>query len=202
MYHVRETSLPPAAALTLMGKGRRMVVIEALTAETAPAHQAALCALLQDAVADGASVGFLPPLDAATALDYWQGVFAALADGSRHLWVAHRADQPVVGTVQLDLAMRANGLHRAEVAKLMVLRSARRQGIARALMTTLETAAARLGRTTLILDTRQGDPSEQLYQALGYQLAGHIPAYALSADRTLHATAFYYRLLEPTDRAG
>jgi ribosomal protein S18 acetylase RimI-like enzyme len=92
--------------------------------------------------------------------------------------------------------MRANGLHRAEVAKLMVHRAARRRGIARALMLALEDHARRLGRTTLVLDTRQGDPSERLYQSLGYQLAGAIPEYARSADGTLDATAIYYRLLK------
>jgi hypothetical protein len=64
-------------------------------------------------------------------------------------------------------------------------------------MLALETQARRLGRTTLVLDTRQGDPSELLYRSLGYQSAGAIPAYARSADGTLHTTALYYRLLDP-----
>ena len=94
-----------------------------------------------------------------------------------------------------DPATRANGLHRAEVSKLLVARSARRQGLGRRLMLALEMVAQRLGRTTIVLDTRQGDPSEALYAGLGYHLVGAIPAYARSADGSLHATAFYYKLL-------
>jgi acetyltransferase len=151
--------------------------------------------VLQDSVEAGASVGFLPPLTEDEAQEYWQGVIGALRDGSRVLLVARRPGEAVIGTVQLDLAMRANGLHRAEVSKLMVHSSAQRRGIARALMLALEAEARRLGRTTLILDTRQGDPSERLYQGLDYQFVGTIPEYARSADGTLAGTSFYYKLL-------
>ena len=80
--------------------------------------------------------------------------------------------------------------------KLMVHTRARRRGIGRALMLAAETEARRRGRTTLVLDTRRGDPSEALYLSLGWTLAGIIPRYARSADGALDATAFYYRLLE------
>jgi GNAT superfamily N-acetyltransferase len=147
----------------------------------------------------GASVGFLPPLDPAEAATYWDGVAAALAEGARVLLLSHHDGRPV-GTVQLDLAMRPNGLHRAEVSRLMVHRAARRHGIGRALMLAIEERARALGRTTLVLDTRQGDPSERLYQALGWQLAGAIPRYARSADGSLHTTALYYKLLPSPSR--
>jgi ribosomal protein S18 acetylase RimI-like enzyme len=151
--------------------------------------------LLQDVVGGGASVGFLPPLGAEEASAHWDSVAAALEDGRRRLWIARTADGGIVGTVQLDLATQANGRHRAEVIKLMVASSARRRGIGRLLMEAAETEARRLGRTTLVLDTRQGDPSEALYRGMGWQPAGTIPRYARSADGTLHTTAFYYKLL-------
>ncbi len=172
------------------------VTIETLTASAASAALPELLAVLDDAVASGASVGFLPPLAAAEGRAYWRAVSAAVGDGSRVLLVARVAGGPIVGTVQLDLATRANGLHRAEVSKLLVARSARRQGLGRRLLVALEAEAQRLGRTTIVLDTRQGDPSEALYAGLGYQLVGAIPAYARSTDGTLHATAFYYKLLD------
>jgi acetyltransferase len=78
----------------------------------------------------------------------------------------------------------------------MVHRRARRQGVGRALMLAAEAEARRLGRSTLVLDTRHGDPSEILYRSLGWERAGEIPRYARSADGTLHATAFYFKLLE------
>jgi len=65
--------------------------------------------------------------------------------------------------VQLALATQPNAQHRAEVQKLMVHTRARRQGIGQALMTAVEVIARAAGRTLLVLDTRRGDGSEQLY---------------------------------------
>jgi acetyltransferase len=172
------------------------VTIELLGAEAAGGALAGLAAVLEDSVDGGASVGFLPPLGPAEAADYWRGVAAAVERGSRRLWIARDGDGAIVGTVQLDLETRPNGSHRAEVMKLMVLRRARRRGVGRALMLAAETEARRSGRTTLVLDTRQGDPSERLYRALGWEPAGVVPRYARSADGRLHASAFYYRLLD------
>jgi hypothetical protein len=39
------------------------------------------------------------------------------------------------------------------------------------------------------------NPSEVLYRRMGWQAAGTVPRYALSADGALHTTAFYYKLL-------
>jgi ribosomal protein S18 acetylase RimI-like enzyme len=153
-----------------------------------------LANLLIDAVASGASVGFLPPLGRDEAAAYWISVGNSIAAGQRILLVAEHEGQ-IVGAVQLTLELRANGRHRAEVSKLLVHTGARRQGIGRALMLALEQIAATRGRTTLVLDTRLGDPSELLYLNLGYLKAGVIPQYARSAGGELHATAFFYKLL-------
>jgi ribosomal protein S18 acetylase RimI-like enzyme len=172
------------------GSRRRAAVnatIEALAAPDVARDRAALSALLVDAVDSGASIGFLPPL----------GEGAALRDGSCLLLVARPPEGGVVGSVQLDLALRANARHRAEVMRLIIHRRARRQGLGRALMLAIEEHARRRGRTTLVLDTRHGDPSERLYQSLGWALAGTIPRYTPSARGTLDATAIYYRLLGP-----
>ncbi len=155
---------------------------------------APLAALLCDAVNDGASVGFLPPLTVDEAAAYWHGVIAAVAAGERLLLVA-RAGEETIGTVQLDLCQRANGLHRAEVMRLLVHTTARRRGVGRALMEAAEAEARARGRTLLVLDTRDGDPSCRLYESLGYTRAGVIPRYARSADGRLHATAIYYKEL-------
>jgi ribosomal protein S18 acetylase RimI-like enzyme len=96
----------------------------------------------------------------------------------------------VVGTVQLLPAESQNGAHRGEVAKLLVHPSWRRLGIARALMEALEEEARATGKTLLVLDTREGDPSNDLYRALGYHEAGRIPGWARDASGTLSATDF------------
>ena len=170
--------------------------VEPVDAAGVRAEAGALVALLQNVVDDGASVGFLPPLGAEEADRYWESVAGAVADGSRLLWVARLPGPGLVGTVQLDLEKRANGNHRAELAKLMVHTGARRRGIGRALMLAAEAEARRQGRTTLCLDTRLGDPSEILYRSLGWQFVGSIPRYARSAGGALDANAIYYRLID------
>lgn len=172
-------------------------MIEVLTPAAARAEQAALVALLQDAVDGGASVGFLPPLPAAEAREYWRTVEAAVAEGTRVLLAAHDVRRVVVGSAQLQLAGKPNARHRAEVQKVMVHRRARRLGVGRALMLATEEQARRHGRSTLVLDTRQGDLAEALYLSVGYRFAGAIPQYARSADGALDASAFYYKLLAP-----
>jgi len=69
----------------------------------------------------------------------------------------------------------------------------RRRGIARALMEMAEERARQEGRRLLVLDTREGAPSNQLYVSLGYTRAGRIPSYAQSATGTLDATLLYYK---------
>jgi ribosomal protein S18 acetylase RimI-like enzyme len=179
------------------------VLIEALTPAAARAAEPALIEVLRDAVDSGASVGFLPPLATATAGAYWRSVFAALDEGPRVLLVARRAgDGAIVGTAQLEPAAKDNARHRAEVSKVLVPQAARRQGIGRALMQALEAHAQRLGRTTLVLDTREGDPSERLYASLGWQRLGVIPRYAESAGGRLDGSAFYYKLLDREGRTA
>jgi GNAT superfamily N-acetyltransferase len=171
------------------------VTVVSIGPEEATREQPALVRLLQDAVDSGASLGFLPPLGEPEAAAYWTTVIADVRDGARLLLVARDPDGAIVGSAQLELAARANARHRAEVCKVMVDRRARRRGIGRALMRALEAHADRLGRTTLHLDTREGDPSEALYRSVGWTRAGAIPAWARSGDGSLDATVFYYRLL-------
>ncbi|WP_394790752.1 GNAT family N-acetyltransferase [Rhodoferax sp.] len=154
-----------------------------------------LVALLQNSVDTGASVGFLAPLAAATATAYWQGVAQAI--GQHHvLWVAEQDDQ-VVGSVQLSICAKENGRHRAEVQKLFVLDTQRGQGIARALMDTLEAFARSRQLSLLVLDTLAGTGAEQLYQRLDWQRVGEIPHYAADPFGAIFPTALYYKLLSP-----
>ena len=147
--------------------------------------------LLIDAVHGGASVGFLAPLSAERAQRYWAQVAGALAEDVV-LWVAEE-DGRLVGTVQLALCGKENGRHRAEVQKLLVLRSHRGRGIARRLMEALEGFARGQGRTLLFLDTLAGSPAESVYRSLGWAKAGEIPDYAAMPGGDVRPTAFYYK---------
>ena len=151
-------------------------------------------ALLTDSVASGASVGFIAPLDPAEGRTYWQDVFNGLAKGKKVLLVARR-DGQLVGSVQLELAMKPKALHRAEVQKLMVLASARRNGIGQALMLAVEAHAREIGRTLLVLDTRGGDSADRLDRRMHYTLLGVVPGYAKSSSGVHHGTAFFYKHL-------
>jgi ribosomal protein S18 acetylase RimI-like enzyme len=150
-----------------------------------------LAGVLVCVVADGASVGYLPPLDATEARAYWEGVIKP----GNILLLAEREGR-IVGTAQLELAMKLNGRHRAEVNRVLVDPACQRQGIGRRLMDAVEAVARREGRTLLHLDTREGDGSNALYLAAGYTEAGRIPMWARSAAGTLDATVFYYKVLD------
>lgn len=169
-----------------------MVQLELSTVAQAETARSPLVALLQNVVDDGASIGFIAPLDAEEARAYWVGILPAMVEGNKLLFVA-RLDHQIVGSVQLALEPRRNGRHRAEVQKLMVHTAYRGHELGRKLMEALEEAARGNHRSLLVLDTRGGDGAEQLYQKLGYQLADTIPGYALSSDGKLHDTVFYYR---------
>jgi ribosomal protein S18 acetylase RimI-like enzyme len=155
-----------------------------------PAELDALVELLVAVVDDGASIGWLPPLDRAAARAYWQQVL-----GPATVLLLAEQDGQIVGSAQLHLEQRANGRHRAEVAKLMVHPLARQRGLGRQLMLALEAVARREQRSLLVLDTRAGDPSNRLYQSLGYVEVGCIPRYARSAGGQLEATVFYFKEL-------
>ncbi|HLI91924.1 MAG TPA: GNAT family N-acetyltransferase [Ktedonobacteraceae bacterium] len=169
-------------------------VIEKVCSEEGQTILPELIYLLQDTVASGASVGFLPPLSGEDARQYWNAVLQKVAQDMCVLLVARDAGH-IVGSVQLALATQQNAQHRAEVQKLFVLQSQRRRGIGRALMQEIEQAARECGRTLLVLDTRQGDAAEQLYRSLEYREAGVIPMYARSATGTLDGTVFFYKML-------
>ncbi|HEX4591430.1 MAG TPA: GNAT family N-acetyltransferase, partial [Gemmataceae bacterium] len=100
----------------------------------------ALADLLIDCVEGGASVSFMHPLSRDRALRFWQQVAEGTAAGKRALLVAEDSDG-VCGTVQLLLDLPENQPHRADVAKMLVHRRARRKGLGAALMRAAEATA-------------------------------------------------------------
>ena len=158
------------------------------------AARAGLAALLDDAVEHGASLGFLAPLPATEAGDYWCSVRAAMQSDAHLLWLAER-DGRIVGSVQLALCQKKNGVNRAEVQKLLVHSAARRGGVARALMQALEAVALELRRGLLYLDTEAGSDAEPFYRACGYTYAAGLPDYACSPHGVWRPNAIYYKTL-------
>lgn len=150
--------------------------------------------VLVDCVEGGASVSFMLPLSRERAMSFWRGVAAGIATGERALLVAEDAFG-ICGTVQLVLAQPDNQPHRADVAKMLVHRRARRHGLGEALMLAVESLAQQCGRTLLVLDTVTGGAAERLYARLGWERVGVIPDYALFPDGGLVATTVFYRRL-------
>jgi GNAT superfamily N-acetyltransferase len=153
----------------------------------------ALADVLVDCVDGGASVSFMLPMTRAKALAFWRRVAEGAARGERVLLVAADA-LGILGTVQVLLEQPENQPHRADVAKMLVHRRARRQGAGAALMRAAEDAAHAAGKTLLVLDTADATAA-RLYARLGWQAAGTIPRYALLPAGGECATTFFYRSL-------
>lgn len=153
-----------------------------------------LGSLLRDSVESGASVGFVLPLSTTEVNDYWRGVAADLASGERKLLVL-RDRENIIGTAQLALATKPNALHRAEVQKVLVHSQYRRRGFGRVLMEAAENLARKLGRDLLVLDTETFSGGQCLYEAMGYETAGHIPNYALGDKGKRLSTTIMYKEL-------
>jgi GNAT superfamily N-acetyltransferase len=173
--------------------------IEVLDAAAAASAERRLADILCACVDAGASVSYLPPLAPDVARAFWKRMAADVAAGDRILLAAWQ-DAELVGTVMLEFAASPNQPHRAEVQKLLVHPSARRRGLARALMLRAEQETLRVGRSLLTLDTRAGDAAESLYRAMGWQEAGRIPGYALNADLTPCDTVFFWKQVDSADQ--
>lgn len=169
--------------------------VEVLAADRFPVAVPELAELLVDAVANGASVGFLPPFTALEAERWWHTLTDDVSTG-RVLVLVLRVDGQALGTAQLRLAQLPNARHRAEVAKVLVHSSARRHGYGSLLMQAVETAARNAGRRLLVLDTLSGSDGERLYARLGWTRAAEIPGYAALPDGRLAATTIFHKDLE------
>ena len=156
------------------------VTLKVLSPQEARERIQALSAVLMDCVEGGASVSFMAPLTQERADTFWTGVAEGVAEGRRILLVAEDgADGTLVGTVQVILDQPENQPHRADIAKMLVHRRARKRGLGAALMRAAEDAAVKAGKTVLVLDTVTGGDAERLYARLGWQKSGIIPNYAL-----------------------
>ena len=174
-------SIPPDATI------RRLRTVD-------DAQVDALADLLVDSVDDGASVGFMHPLDKTKAVAFWRRVADGVAAGERALLIAED-ENGIVGTVHLVLALPENQPHRADLTKMLVHPRARRRGLGAALMAAAEEMARDCGRTLVVLDTVTGSDAERLYARLGWTRVGEIPDFALLSHGGLWGTVVFYKKL-------
>jgi GNAT superfamily N-acetyltransferase len=153
-----------------------------------------LCDVLIDCVEGGASVSFMQPMTRDKALGFWKKVAAGVENGERIVLIAEDHDGSIIGTSQVVNAESENQPHRADIAKMLVHRRARKRGIGALLLKAAEEAALRAGKTLLVLDTASAD-AERLYERNGWQRVGGIPNYALLPDGPPCATIVYFKQL-------
>ncbi|MFJ8667175.1 GNAT family N-acetyltransferase [Streptomyces sp. NPDC093600] len=170
--------------------------IERLDADHIRTHAAGgLAVLLVDAVDGGASLGFLAPLEPADAAAWWLGVAEEARQGLRNVWAAHGPAGEVLGAVTLVRTDKPNGRHRGEIARLIVHREARGQGLGARLLAAAESHAGEAGLSLLVLDTQTDSPAEALYRKAGWTPAGTIPDFAADPTGVLRPTTLYYKRL-------
>lgn len=159
---------------------------------------AGLADVLVDCVEGGASVSFMAPFPREAAVAFWRRVADDVTPGKRLLLIAED-EHGICGTVQLILDLPPNQPHRADLAKMLVHRRARRRGLGAALMRAAEAAACERGRTLLVLDTVTGGDGERLYARLGWTRVGEIPNYALLPEGGFCSTTYFYRDLRKSE---
>ncbi|KVD63667.1 GNAT family N-acetyltransferase [Burkholderia ubonensis] len=171
------------------------ITIRRVSGDEVTTYIDALSDVLIDCVEGGASVSFMLPISRDTAARFWRQVADGVIRGERILLVAERANGRVVGTVQLITALPENQPHRADVAKMLVHRDARRQGVGARLMAAADDAARAAGKAVLVLDTVTGSDAARLYERAGWQRVGDVPNYALMPDGRYCATTFFHKQL-------
>lgn len=170
------------------------IEIRRLGADEVRDHLDALAAVLEDCVAGGASVGYMTPFSREDARAAFEGFVADAERGARIVLAAFDEGR-LVGTAQVVLALPPNQPHRAEIARVLVHRSARRRGIAAALMAAAEDAARAEGRTLLVLDAVTGGDAARLYDRLGWNTVGVVPGFALYPDGRPCDTTYFWKAI-------
>ncbi|MEO8193000.1 MAG: GNAT family N-acetyltransferase [Gemmatimonadales bacterium] len=171
------------------------VIVRRLSPGDAAACVPALAEVLIDCVEGGASVSFMKPMTVEKATRFWRTVADGVARGERAVLVAEDGEGQILGTVLLVLALPENQPHRAEVAKMLVHRRARRRGIAQRLMVAVEETAREEGKTLLVLDAVTEGDAARLYARAGWQRVGEIPNYALMPDGAFCSTTIFFKAL-------
>jgi GNAT superfamily N-acetyltransferase len=132
------------------------------------------------------------PLTRERATAFWRKVADGVQAGQRALIVAED-DHGVCGTVQLIFDLPENQPHRADLAKMLVHRRARRQGLGASLLKAAEATARECGKTLLVLDAVTDGDAARLYARLGWVRVGDIPNYALFPQGGYCSTTVFYK---------
>jgi GNAT superfamily N-acetyltransferase len=153
-----------------------------------------LAEILIDAVSSGAGVSFIVPPTQEEAERFWKNLSRAIGAGEIFCFLAE-VDDEVAGVVLLMRATAQNQPHRADIAKLLVHRNSRRQGIGSKLMTAAEAHARHIGLKLITFDAVAHGAVEEFYKDLGFVVAGYYPKYAYALNHRLDDTALFFKEL-------
>jgi GNAT superfamily N-acetyltransferase len=167
--------------------------VRTLDAEAYRAALPELAELIVDAVKGGAGITFLRSITSEKAAAWWLALEPDVASGRTTPFVAVDDDGRIVGSTLLVRSAYENSPHRAEIGKVIVLRSHRRRGLASALMTAAEDRARADGRWLLVLDTVEGSAAEGLYRSLGWHVTGVVPNFAMNPAGEPQPATFFWK---------
>lgn len=173
------------------------IKIRAITPADARRLLPDLAVLLVDAVAGGAGVNFMSGFGVDDAAAYWTRQIEGFESGDR-VWVVAEDGGKAVGMVMCVFASQPNQPYRADVGKMLVLSSHRKQGIGAGLLNAIEAEAIKAGKSLLILDTTAGSAADRLYRRMGWTPFGTAPGYAYAPDGRLDDATFFYKQIAPT----
>jgi GNAT superfamily N-acetyltransferase len=166
--------------------------IDVLDADAYRAAIPGLAALIVDAVEGGSGVNFLTGVTQAEAAAWWEHRVDLVDDGVVTAFAAFEGER-IVGSTILIRSVNPNSPHRAEIGKVIVLRSHQRRGIGAALMAAAEARARNEGRWLLLLDTATGSAADAMYRATGWHAFGIVPNHALLPDGSLSDTTYFWK---------
>jgi GNAT superfamily N-acetyltransferase len=159
-----------------------------------------LSALLQSCTNDDpaiSSLGFLAPLSARDADEYWLSLSDTIGgpDATTVLLIATNEER-FLATGQVTRMTKQTHSFRGEVRKLLVQSNTRGLGLGKAMMVEIERVAKQeMGLDLLALDTDARTPARGFYQRLGWNEWGVFPNYAKSANGVRHDCAFFCKEL-------
>ena len=168
------------------------IEIRALDPDAFRAAIPGLARIVVDAVESGSGVNFLDGATTDETGAWWAARTDAVEAGVVTVFAAFDGGQ-IVGSTLIERSTNANSPHRAEIGKVIVLRSHRRRGIGAALMRAAEERAREDGRWLLILDTVAGSDAEAMYRALGWTAFGVVPNHALLPDGRPWPTTYFWK---------
>jgi ribosomal-protein-alanine N-acetyltransferase len=120
----------------------------------------------------------------------------ALTTGRCHFQLVDMAAKPPEdGAPAAGFTLSRSGFEEEELLLIAVVPEARRQGLARAMLSELRDAASTRGARQLLLEMRRGNPAEALYRELGFIPIGERSNYYRAVDGTrIDAITYALRL--------